>query len=219
MIRQGREFKWSGYLWENAAAADVADFLARYRTHPDAHKVNSALLSEFINGMAAQGELTRWTVALIGASGAPDERIFHVTPELPLRMIQRKRGPSEGSGYAIGRLLSPRDESIGVDEKSWIAALELTREAWRRDPARYDRTTEPDSPGGVALRRIRGIDARDHGLLLLYVLDPLYEDAELPAGTPPVVAFGISFPGSDSGVKVEYKVNNVLWEQEYGSPD
>ena len=37
-----------------------------------------------------------------------------------------------------------------------------------------------------------------------------------------VAAFAISFPGSSRGESVEYKVNNVLWEQweeEYGSPD
>jgi hypothetical protein len=33
------------------------------------------------------------------------------------------------------------------------------------------------------------------------------------------MAFGISFPGSNSGTKVEYKVNNVLWDQEYGPAD
>jgi hypothetical protein len=41
-----------------------------------------------------------------------------------------------------------------------------------------------------------------------------YQDDALP-----VVAFGISFPGSRSGVTVEYKVNNVLWEQEYGAAE
>ena len=40
-----------------------------------------------------------------------------------------------------------------------------------------------------------------------------------PYDTPPVVAFGVSFPGSSSGRKVEYKVTNILWEQEYGSAD
>jgi len=44
-------------------------------------------------------------------------------------------------------------------------------------------------------------------------------DAGFDKPTPPVIAFGISFPGSNSGLKVEYKVNNVLWEQEYGSAE
>ena len=46
--------------------SDVADFLTAYRTHPEAYRVNSALLAEFIGSMVAVGELTDWTIALIG---------------------------------------------------------------------------------------------------------------------------------------------------------
>jgi hypothetical protein len=55
---------------------------------------------------------------------------------------------------------------------------------------------------------------------MLYPLDP--EHAQLSDDTPPVIAFGISFPGSDAGRKVKYEVNNVLWEQweqEYGAAE
>jgi hypothetical protein len=33
------------------------------------------------------------------------------------------------------------------------------------------------------------------------------------------MAFGVSFPSSDSGVKVEYAVDHLLWTQEYGPAD
>lgn len=224
-IRKGREFKWSGYLWRSVSSSDVIDFLTGYRTHPDALKVNSSLLAEFIQGMSSRGELTDWTVAVIGASDAPSERSYQIDPKIRVRMVQRKRNESEGSGYPIGRLLSPRDESIDADEITWLAALDLTRSAWRKDPGRAGSVTEPEAPSGSALRYVRGYGAPgvpaqpQRGLLLLYLLDPTYVAAKLPPGTPPVVAFGISFPGSNSGVKVEYKVNNVLWEQEYGPAD
>jgi hypothetical protein len=224
-IHQGREFRWSGYVWRSATSQEVVAFLDGYRTHPDALKVNSSLLAEFIQGMSAKGELTNWTVAVVGASDAPEERTHQLNSHIKIKMVQRKRTDSEGPGYAIGRLLSPRDESIDVDEATWIAARDLTISAWRQDPARALTVAEPDLPSGAALRRIRGQGAPglpaqlDRGLLLLYLLDPTYEAAKLPPGAPPVVAFGISFPGSDSGVKVEYKVNNVLWEQEYGPAD
>ena len=32
-------------------------------------------------------------------------------------------------------------------------------------------------------------------------------------------AFGISFPASNSDVKINYKINNVAWEQEYGAAE
>ena len=121
--------------------------------------------------------------------------------------------------------MSPRDESIDLDEPAWIAALSATREAWRADPARLKTGKEPDAPSGPAVRKIRGFGADgipahpDRGVLALYALDPMKADANFPEGTPPIIAFGVSFPGSNSGLKVEYKVNNVLWEQEYGPAD
>jgi hypothetical protein len=124
--------------------------------------------------------------------------------------------------YSIGRLLSSRDEAIDLDEAAWKAALKLTRDAWRPDAGRAQSRLIPDVPNGPAIRKIRGFGAegvqahRERGLLLLYVLDPQKAEAGFPAEAPGVVAFGISFPGSNTGTKVEYKVNNVLWEQEYG---
>ena len=59
----------------------------------------------------------------------------------------------------------------------------------------------------------------DKGVLVLYALDPQKAGAGFPAGTPAIIALGISFPGSNAGLKVEYKVNDVLWEQEYGASE
>ena len=74
--------------------------------------------------------------------------------------------------------------------------------------------------GRFAVSEPTGIPAHpDRGVLALYALDPMKADANFPEGTPPIIAFGVSFPGSNSGLKVEYKVNNVLWEQEYGPAD
>lgn len=90
----------------------------------------------------------------------------------------------------------------------------------RADAARSQGQDGPDQPNGVAIRKIRGFGAEgvaphsERGLLLLYALDPA--GAGLPSDAPVVIAFGISFPGSNAGRKVSYQVNNVLWEQEYG---
>jgi hypothetical protein len=126
--------------------------------------------------------------------------------------------------FSIGRLLAPRDEAIDLDASSWAAALDLTREAWKAEAGR-NQASEPDTPNGIAIRRVRGFGAHDvqprpeSGLLLLYILDPKETGVEFPADVEGIVGLGISFPGSRSGVKVEYKVNNVLWEQEYGSSE
>jgi len=46
----------------------VTDFFSTYLTHPAARKVNSAVLADFVKAMAAKGELTSWTVAVIGGT-------------------------------------------------------------------------------------------------------------------------------------------------------
>ena len=170
--------------------------------------------------MNTVNELTSWTVALIGG-GEGKESSFG--SGLKLNTLERKANDDVGDRYSIGRLLSPRDESIDLDNSSWDAALGETRRSWHADPARRKAKTEPEEPNGPAVRKIRGLGTGtlpahpERGLLLLYALDP--QKGGLPEGTPDVIAFGMSFPGSRSGKKVEYRVNNVLWEQEYGSAE
>ena len=120
--------------------------------------------------------------------------------------------------------MSPRDEAIDLDEPAWNGRS--------RDYPRYLEGGPGAVPGQATARcaqRARhpagprlgapGVAARpDRGVLFLYALDPAEAEIGLPSGTPPVIAFAISFPASslDTSIRVEYKVNTVLWEQEYG---
>lgn len=213
--------RWQGKLWEGVPGTDIITFLNSYKTHPVAYKVNSILLAEFISKMNAAGELTKWTVAVIGGGRGKSVRL---SDDLSVDMLRRASEGAEGR-YSIGRLLSPRDEGLDLSAAEWNAALSATQASWRPDPARAKSTESPSEPSGPAIRRVRGegINGQDghpeRGLLLLYLLDPAQAGPDLPTGLPPVVAFGISFPASESGTKVEYKVNNVAWMQEYGGAD
>lgn len=221
-VRNSTRQQWQGYLWEDIPASDVVDFLTSYRTHPEAHKVNSTLLAEFIQSMVGVGELTHWTVVLIGGR---EGRGLKLREDVAVKMLQRSAHGAFEDRYSIGRLMSPRDEAIDLDEAAWNAALALTRSTWRADSARGQDSQEPDAPNGPAVRRVRGFGAEgvsarpDKGVLFLYALDPLKADAGFTEETSPVIAFALSFPGSNAGLKVEYKINNVLWEQEYGSSE
>jgi hypothetical protein len=160
-------------------------------------------------------------VALIGGGQGA---VCELAPELNVDMLQRTASELSDR-YAIGRLLSPRDESIDLDEPEWRYALKITRDSWKADPGRRRSKEEPDEPSGPAIRKVRGTGIEgsnghpERGLLLVYVLDPDKAGLQIPKGLPPVVAIGLSFPASGSGVKVEYKVNNVAWTQEYGGAD
>jgi hypothetical protein len=224
-VRADGEQAWQGFLWRNASSSDVIEFLSSYKSHPDAYKVRSDLLAEFIRSMVEVGQLTNWTVALIG--GGEGGRCT-ILGDVAVNMLKRVNNGSYETRYSIGRLMSTRDESIDLDASQWSAALEATRAAWSPDPAKAteDKPQEPpDVPNGPAMRKIRGFGAEgvaptpERGLLLLYALDPALAKAGFPTDTPPVVAFGISFPGSTAGKKVLYKVNSVEWQQwerEYG---
>ena len=155
--RAGQSARWKGFVWSDVPASHVLDFLSEYRTHPLAHRVNSILLSEFIRKMLPHGELTRWTVALIGGGTGED---VDLRDDITVAMLQR---------------------TIKGQPLDNLSAGPSTRPA---------ATCPPQNP-------------------------------HQPTGDR-VAAFAISFPGSNRGEKVEYKVNNVLWEQweqEYGAAD
>jgi len=226
--RGGSGQSWSGtHLW-NAVRPDlVVEFFESYRTHPQAHKVKSNLLAEFIRNMVKAHELTSWTVALMGGGRTDHSHTFEAGVKVD--MLRRVDESKVENRYSIGRLLSPRDEAIDLDSKAWDAALAKTIRSWKEKP-KSARDIEPDVPNGPAIRYIRGKGAEgitpcpEKGLLLLYPLDPqsaenstLYGETRFGDYINPVIAFGVSFPASDSGVKVIYAVDHLTWEQEYGS--
>lgn len=217
--RAGRTDSWSGAQWDDVAAEHVVQFLTAYETHSDSRKVRSDLLAEFIEEMNLSGELTSWTVAVIG--GGVSER-QHDVGGLPVKRMKRtNKAPANEDRYAIGRLLSPQDEGLGMDEQAWNAALEMTRKSWKADPGRARGKELPEVPSGPDIRRVRGYGAEgvapqpERGLLLLYLLDP--KSSSVDGIDLPVVAFAISFPASNAGKSVRYMVSNVLWEEYGGS--
>jgi len=224
--RNERVDKWNdGACWQNIPAERVVEFLENYKTHPEALKVNSKMLAEFIREMSKTGELTNWMIAVTGGSS---NKIWDVGG-INVKLMKRKANQGLDERYSIGRLLSPQDEAMDLDEAAWNAALRLTLKMKHDDPGRLKNGEEPKIPtipNGPAIRRVRGFGAAgisphpERGLLMISLLDPkMAEHKVLSTDLPPVVAIAISFPGSNSGNKVEYKVNNILWEQEYGAAE
>jgi hypothetical protein len=74
------------------------------------------------------------------------------------------------------------------------------------------RKTEPSAPGGLSIRDVR---SPSRGLLLLYPLKP---DSWMHLDLPPV-GFALSFPRSPTAKTIKYRVTNLWWDQEFGSPD
>lgn len=214
---------WSGHLWEEVHFQKVVEFLGHYRTNSTAHRVNSTVLAEFVQKMAAAGELTHWTIAVLGKQSGDE---VDLAPSIKVNKVERKVESAEGDRFAIGVLSDPKDETLGLSQDQWNAALTETIKTWEKKKEKKSED-RPTSPRGPAIRLVRGLGAEgvlgtpEKGLLLLYVVDAKFaNEKDVPLkGMPGVVAFAISFPGSKANVKVEYKVNNVGWEQEYGASE
>jgi hypothetical protein len=212
----GGEARWDGSKrWRGVAAADVCHFLRNIKTHPRARWVNGKLLASFIEKQRRLGELTEWTVAVIGKKDRLGEKALIAGMDTAL--IERAYEANElnkprfTDRYTIRRLLNPRDETIDLDEAKYARALEETQRAFRIDPGHSRRTSPPESPSGPAIRAQR---PRQSGLLLIYPLDWTGKHLEKDV---PVVGFGVSFPASTTTEPVEWQVNNVYWQQEFGA--
>lgn len=228
--RDGDPDSWpSARLWKDVDVSKVLAFLGAYATHPNATSAKAAVLSEFIAKMVETGQLTKWSVALLGGgNGAGDPHAFSGGEASTAYTIRKTEDPAEpekidSKNFAIGVLTDPKDEGIDLDDGAWRESLTLTRASWKPDPAR-GRVSLPTSPSGKGIREARkklGGDV-DRGLLMLYPLTPyFYKDktAErllVPGWSKPIMAFAIAFPASDNAISVEYEVNLLYWMQEYG---
>lgn len=232
--RDGSADKWKrSSLWKDVEAAKILSFLGSYATHPNATSAKGPVLADFLTKMIEIDQLKQWSVALLAegdgvgephvfSSGVSVEKLAMRTPDAP----KNPDDPIDPDKFAIGVLTDPSDEGIDLDDDAWRQALALTRAAWRPDPHR-GRVSPPTIPSGKGIRMTRAKlgGSADRGLLLLYPLSPytgkdkLPEKLIVPEWTKPIMAFAIAFPSSDSGIQVEYEVNILYWEQEYGSAD
>lgn len=206
--------KWKDCVcWSDVPVSLIRRFLYEYRTHPAAYRVNCNLLSEYIEKQVPDGHLLRWTV-LIPSGDGPESNAF---PFGKMNLIKRSWHPPLIDGepisedrYSIRRLVSNVDETIDINSELYAAALQITIDAWVKDPGRSRRETPPDEPSGKGIRKVR---PSTNGLLIIYPLDP---DGKTEKGKDglPIIGFALSFPEIEGDKKVTYIVNNIYYEQE-----
>jgi hypothetical protein len=208
----------SNHVWHGVDGGQILEFLADYVSHEGARKARADILRKYIAARQMDDELVEWTVVLISNKSASSRSPFTIAG-LTGGLTGRKRLEDDngyGERYAIQRLVSPKDETLDLSPEDIERALEKTREAWHKNPGRSKRTEPPTDPAGVVIRH--DIRPSRRGLLLLYPLDPAFPDPPVP-GEQPIIGFAISFPKSSSPAgasAIEYTVNNVYWEQEFG---
>ncbi|WP_282169065.1 Z1 domain-containing protein [Ruegeria atlantica] len=210
---------WNGHWWSSVPAQNVIDFLRSYETHPSSFRVVSPLVADFIEQMNTEGELTDWTVALVGTGDAPSE---HALGDHTVRMLKRTFTGKDEGRHSIRTLISPWDQAIGLSEAEWVAAMAHTHRTWKQDVERGQTQAEPTEPRGTAIRYVLGPEgmryglspSTNRGLIMLYLIDPRRSGGDHLADCPPVLAWAVSFPGSASRRTVsnaDYMANAVAW--------
>ncbi|MEU9319592.1 Z1 domain-containing protein [Streptomyces sp. NPDC048295] len=194
----GGTVKWSGVPREA-----VSDFLSGYVTDGVARRVRPRFIAKYIDQCARVDELAEWTVCLIGKSTAkPHDVAGHGVGPVTRTPLNDPGYKTDGR-YIIRRVVSPRDEQIGLDPAQVDAALEATRLVAKKK----GREKVPESPSGEQLRFKR---RPDQALLLIYVIEPKGAESERQL---PLVGFQVNFPLSEHQSDTEYVVNSI-WKQE-----
>lgn len=194
----------NNFVWKQVSGSNIVDFLTNYQSHPNARLANTRSLIDYIQAQLKQNELMSWTIALISKEKAENK---YAIAGLEIGLTQRKNdADSSSSEYRLpkSRLLNPPDEMLDFSPSVQEEIINITKE--RRQEAGKPES-KSKTPDGKVIREKRN---SRNGLLLLYPLDPKAINSEIP-----VIGFGISFPSSNSAKSVEYKVNNVYWEQEF----
>lgn len=199
----------NSFYWEGVDASAVISFLAGYATHEDSVKANSNFLRQFVQKQNDHGDLLRWNIALLSGRGPVTTLADLEVPMVTRTPLTRNVSISdqiEAKKYIIGRLVSPRDEAMDLDESAYANAFERTLRAWTEDVARNrKRDQAPDEHSGMSVRQTR---PQERGLMLLYPLDP---DNEVTRGvTDPIMGVALSFPTSSNATEIDYVVNNVF---------
>lgn len=200
-------------VWRNVSSEDVVTgFFDAYVTDRGAQRVRPAFIAKYIRGCAAAGELTQWTVRLVGKDKAGPEDLVDVAGH-KVGMVTRSRTNKDKSDaavrYTIRRVLSPRDESRDLDPEQSAAALAVNQKAAQGALNNKGQPVQtPTFPSNGPLRNQR---RQDQALLLIYAIVP---PASTDASTrTPLVGFAVSFPVSADPRKTEYVVNDI-WLRE-----
>jgi hypothetical protein len=204
-----RRRKGESYIWDKIGPERIEQFLGSYEAHPLAGAASPGPLIDYIRARKTDGELSSWTVVLVSSRSAKHtERIADLDVGLTVRSDDDKQS-QENYTLPKRHIMSPRHEALDLDDQQIRVALEETnrhREKEGKEPT--------DFPSGYDLRLQRDPVC---GLFIMYLLDST--EAELPDfDGVPVVGYAISFPQSPSQGAVEYLVNNVYWNEEFGSP-
>lgn len=199
----GEEAKGLRY-WIGVSAESVIAFLKGHQVPPTATTANTGLIAQYIEEMVnEENELIDWTVA-IAINGEGNTKIIEGEP---IRLTKRANIEAEeaqnsyaiiNGKYTLKSVLSPVHETFDLTPEQ----LEKAFEAEKEDLRARNKTKKGAIPAGPYIRSNR---PPKKGLLIVYPL-------EVDGADFPLIGFVVSFPSSNNGHMIRFKVNKVYDE-------
>jgi hypothetical protein len=209
------ESKENNYLWRNVSPEDICDFFAKFKVADSLKKVDLDLISNYIQDLVREGELTSWRVVLMNKKdNTTGKHTFSNNIEVGYFKRSRADKMNWNTYYFRNNHLvgNQKDEFIDLDNDLLETALERTRQVKKN-------WEEKDYPAPEIVRQ--EFRPRTNPLLLIYPLNPacanvLDEQGNIQNGTisynitdEPFIGFAIVFPSSAGNYAISYTVNQI----------
>lgn len=218
-IQESKPYKPESFLWRGVSAEQIQAFLNRFKIPDSLLTSRPDFLEKYIADQVKIGEMRTWNVALMSKSGTGtrfnimrDETVFSIG-----QFTRREdEDRSDEMEYAIkkSRLISKTDEFMDVTPEIMAEIKRRTLEVWKQKENKKQEEQPPNEPNPLIYRN--ELRSEDTPLLILYLIDPVASTAPpdppksnfpLPAGTPPLAAFAIAFPGTGNHRPTRYAIH------------
>jgi hypothetical protein len=196
-----------GFLYRDVPVTLIVSFIRSFINHPASQLTEQKPILDYVGWLQGKG-LLDWDVVVISLSKNQENTIeLHLQDQT---IISQRRtvsySPGNGVEFNKRRVASRGHEKAGLLEED---ISEAESEYKLNNP---DKKNIPDSV-------YRG--KRNKPLLMLHVFDcRKQEDPEISLFPEGIIAYGISFPGMAGSRRperlVEYIVNTVWWDSNYG---
>lgn len=209
------EQKGNNYLWWNVSPDDICDYLSKFKVADSLKKVDLDLISNYIQDLVRECELTSWRVVLMNKKDSTESK-HTFSNGITVGCFDRNRAEdTDWNTYYIRKnhiVGNQKDEFIDLENELLASALERTRQIKKN-------WENKDYPAPEIVRQ--EFRPRTNPLLLIYPLNPvcanvLDKQGNIQNGTisynitdEPFIGFVISFPGSGKQYAISYTVNQI----------
>lgn len=205
----GEEF---GFLLRGVPVAPILDFLSEFRNHPLSMKTEGGPVRRYIEERQ-DDELAEWDILF---ASVLKEREGYITDNSLGRAINCQQRTIGNRSDARTLRVSNRQrvstrgiERSGLTDEQTATAEKAFQDELERD-GRAQESRKIECPDRVYRKK------RTKPLLMIHLIDVRPDGQDVPPDQP-VVAWGISFPGTDREERrVEYVVNTTWLRESFG---